>query len=159
MPSRTLRFAQGHKIAGTTLTVDEVAEDWVSVVDHNDPAGPAVTIYGNHPFAVGALDDLLPGEETKRPWPKTDRVPRDRITSMLVHHGIRGHAVNGITGPVKAHPPRSIVVLLPFRTTLFSAKATTATLREYLPYADATVRLAMGSGDYPTVLIYPKGDL
>lgn len=112
-----------------TWHIDEVAEDWVSVVQNFDyDAGPVV--YGNHPAAVGTLHDLLPGEYPRREWPSggSIRVARDMLVSMLVKLQAGGIVIGSVSSTVLyVKPPQWVTTSI--------AKATyLAMIREYCPF-------------------------
>jgi hypothetical protein len=84
-----IRRGGGPVTVDVTYTVEEIADDWVSViVDHQYDSDPQ--IYGNHPLAVGTLRDLLPEAYPLPSFPRRRRVSRNKIVDVLMMLGCGG---------------------------------------------------------------------
>lgn len=111
-----------------TYTIDEIDHDWVSVVvDYEFGDGPVV--YGNHPFAVGPLREILPHALPQKPFPKTQRVARDMVVGMLSHHDLGGWVLTPVVDS------RTLEIKPPSRVDSdIEKRRYYATVREYMPF-------------------------
>lgn len=110
-----------------TYVLDEIAEDWVSVVLDFEFGDPPV-VYGNHPLAIGPLREILPDALPQDPFPQAQRVARDAVVSMLVQRKISGWVLM----PALDH--RTLEVKLTNAATKEEETAQFNTIREYFPF-------------------------
>lgn len=111
-----------------TYILDEIDHDWVSVILDFE-FGDAPVVYGNHPYAVGPLREILPYALPQRPFPKTQRAARDMVVSMLSHHDLGGWVLAPVIDS------RTLEIKLPSRVdTDYERRRYFATVREYFPF-------------------------
>lgn len=126
-------FGPGNKPVTVDVTYDiqEIDFDWVSViVDYQYDSDP--TVYGNHPNAVGPLRELLPTEYALPPYPKSRRVARDKVVSMLAHHDLGGWVLTDFE-----YSTRNLRIEVPTRIRPGDEQGERhflALVREYIPF-------------------------
>jgi hypothetical protein len=147
----------GDLIVAITYTVDEVGPDWVRTRTYG-PNGIENDYWGNHHLAEGALRNLFDNGQVKlRPWPKRAHSAARIITSLTVHHGIPGWIhVPTRTALPSGYPDNCIILNLPRTCDPVQARKYAATVREYQPYRDVTVRLGGMIG--LQIIISPRKD-
>lgn len=137
----------GDVIVDVTYEVHETEYDWVAViVDHEYDSDP--TIYGNHPLAVGPLRELLPDAYPLPDYPKTRRVARDQVVSMLAYRDLGGWVLTS-----SEWSQRNLDIHFPVRiVTDAQRQQYFAQVREYLPF-EAQIWL---SNEEDVIRIKPK---
>lgn len=116
-----------------TYTIDEIAEDWVSVVQDFEFADGTV-VYGNHPAAVGPLRQLLPLAYPTKRYPAHPRTARDQVISVMVQHNLGGWCVTTTSGRTLEYRFPQYQNGLQESTSRMRARYF-ALLREYIPFA------------------------